>query len=858
MRSIIFQIISRREDLIKHVKPIYKMYGNDVREHFYALWSILEAIINDEQSGLIYIIIDAIDECEEKTRNEFLEKVKGLIRKVKGRDAGITCYSPMVKFIITSQAHFKMTINGCGQRLKIEEQEDEINKDLRLFINHEVTEIFDDGDYQLESNLQTKQYLEQALNSKSDKTFLWVALVLQHIRETPNLSMNELQRIVDDLPEKLEEMYERFILRIPTKYQPDAIRLLKLIMGSRRPLTLNEIGIALDIRQSHQDYFALSSACRGNMRDIIQRALGPLARISEEKVHLVHQSVKKFLEDLTKRLDKTGSNMFGINPQDANLALAQSCVYYLQLADFSDSQELKDLTVPSEQFSDSEDEEGKTPSIDDDDNYYIDFEETLPFDLNLIGKEGYDRICAKYTFFDYAARFWAEHIKLCESIVPEELQNTSTGMYKDCSRDYPNWFHYSWITRETSLSYPNNFNTLTAASFFGHSRTLSSILAQRTACDDLNQSYSLYWASRRGHYNAIAMLLSADAGPSSSIEGKSDILCPVSQVDKQDQLDCSSSQVNIDINYKDNKGRTPLSVAAGNDHCDIVQLLLKDTNIQPNNADNTSWTPLFWAVIGNYHDTVATLCADKRVDVHHKDKRGRNVFVWACAEGMHEMTEFFIEGKRRLKIDYDSKDLKGRTALSLAAENGHYEVIKSLLAIKGLDVSAKDAIGRNAVSWASSAGRLDVLDELIRFDNKTRNVGIDEADAGGYTPLSWSLKEGYVAVVRRLVATKRVDVNRKDEQGRCPLSWAAGNGFHEIVEVLLQTNGIDVNSRDEEGWTPMFQAACSNRVDIIRLMLKVKGIDVNAKDNIGRTALSMAIVNNASDSVIALEHHCQK
>ena len=63
----------------------------------------------------------------------------------------------------------------------------------------------------------------------------------------------------------------------------------------------------------------------------------------------------------------------------------------------------------------------------------------------------------------------------------------------------------------------------------------------------------------------------------------------------------------IQINEKDNEGRTPLSYAASRNAVEIAKLLLKQAGIQVNEKDNEGRTPLDWAKMKNAYETAELL-----------------------------------------------------------------------------------------------------------------------------------------------------------------------------------------------------------------------------------------------------------
>lgn len=70
----------------------------------------------------------------------------------------------------------------------------------------------------------------------------------------------------------------------------------------------------------------------------------------------------------------------------------------------------------------------------------------------------------------------------------------------------------------------------------------------------------------------------------------------------------------------------------------------------------------------------------------------------------------------------NAQDRMDRTALHLAAEEGHNEVVKVLLDHKDLDVNAKDAIYRSALHVAAGSGNDKGFDIIRLFIEK---IGVD-------------------------------------------------------------------------------------------------------------------------------------
>jgi ankyrin repeat protein len=91
----------------------------------------------------------------------------------------------------------------------------------------------------------------------------------------------------------------------------------------------------------------------------------------------------------------------------------------------------------------------------------------------------------------------------------------------------------------------------------------------------------------------------------------------------------------------------------------------------------------------------------------------------------------------------DSKDEHGRTPLSHAAECGHLEVVKQLLAENSVDPASKDNCGQTPLSHAAEYGHLEVVKLLLDI------LGVDpnEMDNDLRTPLVYAAMGRHASVV---------------------------------------------------------------------------------------------------------------
>ncbi len=795
LRSLIFQILGRRRKLIRHVKSAYDIQGSHLVENFNELWRIFTAVARDRRVGQLHVIIDAIDECEETSRNRFLEGISTLVEKSQSTDSPT---APPVKFLLTSRP--MLGRQYTTHHLQIEDVHS-VEDDLRLVIHTKIEGIARRMNWKPE----TRKFLEQALYAKSDQTFLWVKLVLRILEKSYLASPKDIQRIINDFPQGLAAIYDRFLQSITPEYQVLASKLLHFLVGSFRPLTLEELRILLALQDHHQTVAAVTEDSQPNILETIEGILGPMVRILDSRVSLVHQSAKEYLQDLSTQKSNPLCTVFGVTAHQANMLLAQACISYLRLDDFNkDTFSMHQLSMEESPTSTV----AQTPELDDNYAFADPFdigEDTILQDPAVVESGACKSIAERYTLFDYSAMHWARHFSSCSEICPQTLVESAMSVSESNGNANIGWFRYYWFYAEVGFDYPLDFTPFIIACFFCHLASIKSLLSSGSPPNQDALGRGLYWASRMGHRDVVDYLLryqvSAD---SKTVHGQTPLVA-AAEFDHVEVVELLLALDNTDVNYRSYRGRTPLSIAAANGHYEVVRRLLDHQRVQPEIPDSNEWTPIFWAISGKYLNILKMLAKDKRVDINHVDKQGRNALSWAAADGENELVKYLLTHR---DLDVQHKDVNGRDAVSWAAGNGHLHTISLLIRSKRIDVSGKDSKGRNAISWACSGGHHMVVEYLIKLDP----TGVDEEDMYGWTPLAWALNNHAPKTVGALLASDLVNPNRRDAMGRTPLAWAAGYGYADIVRMFMKVEGVEMDSE------ALSQATIYSHTDVLRVL----------------------------------------
>ncbi|KAJ4138709.1 hypothetical protein NW768_002568 [Fusarium equiseti] len=761
----------------------------------------------DSKSGPLYIILDALDECEKTSCHQLLLSISDMLND---SSRSMTVGS-QVKFLVTSRPFLYQSYANSQKVLQsqipIDGDQSGYAEDLQTFIQERIDKICLNRQF----STDIRDFLYEAMTSKADRTFLWIHMVLASIEESLLTSRKEFQKIIASIPEGLAEIYHGYLAAIPLGHQEDASKLLKLLLGCSRPLCLDELNIAFTINSSYTTTEDVMQNAHNSIAHTVQGILGYLVRVTGQQVSLVHQSVKDYLQDQDTASPDSPPAIHMVNPQGSALQLATVCIQYLLLDDFlidlfptndsptSTIAELNpfDELPPGEfegDFWDQEDHELN--------------DNILFHDPEILHTEICGSLVSDYPFYTYASLHWAEHFALCEEDAPEELKNAARSLLSPDTAVSRNWLSFYQIKAVTPLDADlTGQNPIILASQFNSCTALNSRLLDPET-SQVVKGQSLYWASRLGHDRVVTALLQSGAEPDTrQFEGQTP-LTVASEYGNQSCVEALISDNRTNVNAPGRNGRTALSFACGAGYDGIVQLLLSQRVCNPDEPDNTGATPFFWAVGGGHYSIFSTLARLHSVDINHRDKTGRTAVSWACGDGMADTLVRLLKLPR---IKINAKDNAGRSPLSWAAGNGCTDVIEILLADSKIDKASIDNDKRNAISWASARGHCEVLLRLL----KAGCPGVDAEDVDGWTPLAWAIQTDSPDTVQALISDERVFIERRDRGGRTALSWAVEYGHMEVVNVLLRA-GADTGTRTSSGKTPAMIAQCFSRDDIVK------------------------------------------
>lgn len=291
-----------------------------VTSNIEGLWDMLRIVLRAIDSPVVFIV-DALDECLEASRNRFIDTLSAAFPQ----DSSIQMLPNSFKVLVTSRPW--PIIEQRFKRLDIVrlrgEDHDRIAEDIERMVKYKVEELSNDNMLSDDS----KVLVEQKLLSGADKTFLWVALVLENIYSLHSRTYKAIKKALENIPNDLNEFYQHTLNHFRDK--DASYKLLRLVVTATNPLDLDEINILLNITPESSSLKDLQRDLEPNIEYTAKQLGGFFVRIIDSRVNLVHQTARDFL---LLQQDQNGIPT-PVNVDDGEADFAEGCIRLLTLDD---------------------------------------------------------------------------------------------------------------------------------------------------------------------------------------------------------------------------------------------------------------------------------------------------------------------------------------------------------------------------------------------------------------------------------------------------------------------------------------------------------------------------------------------
>src|ERR1700722_4535719 len=234
LRGIIYLLASEHPFLISHLRKKYDHAGRKLFEDssaFYCLSDIFRQMVQDPKLTAAYLVVDALDECEDG-----LPQLLDLITWT------VSAQSSCIKWIVSSRNRYDIEqglgIDDSHTRLSLELNADHISHAVDVYVDHKVSQLVS-----LRNDKALREQVQDQMHQKSDGTFLWVALVIEELRQVLGDDMLE---VLEDMPSGLKLVYDRMMKHIQQLQCQNSQRCLRVLSAATlayQPLHLREIHV---------------------------------------------------------------------------------------------------------------------------------------------------------------------------------------------------------------------------------------------------------------------------------------------------------------------------------------------------------------------------------------------------------------------------------------------------------------------------------------------------------------------------------------------------------------------------------------------------------------------------------------
>ncbi|KAI9039276.1 uncharacterized protein KD926_009718 [Aspergillus affinis] len=278
LKGLMLQLVNQQTELKELLRrrwdTMQEGFSEDVTS-WQSLWNILFEMLARCKYSRVYMVVDALDECQDDGVADFL---KSIVRK--GLD-----HPAKIKWLLTSRpwdGAERVLLAGHDQvqiSLDGEHNSQSVSGAVKAYITSKVEELSRQHRY----GATLKSEIETELTERSEGTFLWVSLVCKSLE---SVCRDEALSTVQNLPPGLHPFYERVLNQLNEGERAEVqkcMRLLKAMMTVYRPLKVEEVPSVIGLTDKEDTIRALVDCCAS------------FIRLREDNIEFVHQSARDYL-----------------------------------------------------------------------------------------------------------------------------------------------------------------------------------------------------------------------------------------------------------------------------------------------------------------------------------------------------------------------------------------------------------------------------------------------------------------------------------------------------------------------------------------------------------------------------------
>jgi ankyrin repeat protein len=389
-------------------------------------------------------------------------------------------------------------------------------------------------------------------------------------------------------------------------------------------------------------------------------------------------------------------------------------------------------------------------------------------------------------------------------------------------------------------------------------------------------------ASAHGHADAIEYLIDAGCDVDAAHTTKVTALMYAAASDHVDVMKLLIGKGKANLEIKHTNGGTALLEAATGGTINAMKLLI-ESGAQIDSTDDDGVTPLMAiAAQGSAGaqdfiiEALKKILSTEELTAHINllSFSGGSSVMFAAAGGHVEGTKQLLElgaeinaiswskpgySERLQKmieeglVQDEDPHVDGVTALHVAAQAGHLEVVELLLEA-GADVSLLDDASRTPLVLAVQGNYGEVASALVKGGSDPNTPYVDDEGESHRLLFDAIMVENEEFAL--LLIEKGADLYHTDDKKVTTLLQACHRGLTDIVKAILEKHTASgkkgfIDDASEDGITPLIAASSEGHVECVKLLLGAK-CDVNSKDKDGTNSVMAASARGHLDVVAAL------
>lgn len=321
---------------------------------------------------------------------------------------------------------------------------------------------------------------------------------------------------------------------------------------------------------------------------------------------------------------------------------------------------------------------------------------------------------------------------------------------------------------------------------------------------------AIHLAAVNGHEEALRTLAACGAALDATVTHERRERCTALHLAVlRDRTACARAllQTGAAPDARDSLGQTPLYLALATGRLPMASELV-GAGADPD-APARDGHPCLHLMVRDGDEARARFLLEQGARPDVPGPSGRTALHRAAADGREDLLRLLLEAGANPVLGDD----EGNGALHHAARRGQQGVLGPLLTLPTVKAEAVNADGLTAAHLAAEAGHVEALRLLL-----ARGAPVDAADADGWTPLHLAALGGHAAAAQALLAAgATVDARSSLPETRA-LIVAAELGHVDVVRALLDA-GADLDGDTAHKPAPLASALRYRQFDAARTLL---------------------------------------